>query len=159
MASTSQKPSAPQEPGTADRPATRRLGTVLLAVETLALAALGVFMLSRVGSEDVGASLAVGLAVFILLFALAVGIAAYSLFRRGRFGLGFGITWQLFQALVSASMLRANILVAGGVGLLLAIAAFVVLLMLVRATPLPFENDANAGSTDRRGGGTGGTRR
>lgn len=133
----------------------RRAGTVLLGVEALCLFVLAGFMITRVGSQDVGASLAVGLGVFILLFAIAVGLASLSLSRRGRFGLGFGVTWQLFQALVAASMLRAAIVLVGGIGMLLAIATFIVLLTLVRATPLPFEGeDAEGGSkaTDERRG-------
>jgi hypothetical protein len=164
MASSSPSPSSPREPSsqsgtdsdaarstpahsrgtTEDRPRVRRLGTVLLAVEALALLALGIFMLSRMGASDVGASFAAGLGAFILLFALGVGVAARSLARRGRFGLGFGVTWQLFQALVAASMLRAGVVLVGSIGLLLAIAAFVVLLNLVRATPLPFEDPQGA---------------
>lgn len=139
--SPSPRGNAPRPATTEDRPGARRLGTVLLGAEALCLLLLGGFMITRVGSQDVGASLAIGLAVFILLFAIAVGLAALSLSRRGRFGLGFGVTWQLFQALVAASMLRAAIVVVGGIGMLLAIATFVVLLTLVRATPLPFDDE------------------
>src|SRR5699024_4710484 len=74
---------------------------------------------------------------FLLLFALALGVAARSILAKGRFGLGFGITWQLFQALIGASLLRGALYWQGGRALLLAVAAFVLLTRLLRSTPLP----------------------
>ena len=53
------------------------------------------------------------------------------------FGLGFGLTWQLFQALIGASLLRGALYWQGGLALLLAVAVFVLLTRLVRSTPLP----------------------
>src|SRR5690625_2790541 len=77
------------------------------------------------------------LGAFLLLFALAVGLAARSVLTRGRFGLGFGVTWQLFQTLVGVSLLRGALYWQGGLALLLAIITFVLLIQLVRSTPLP----------------------
>ena len=76
-----------------------------------------------------------------MLFAVLVGLAAASVLRGGRFGVGFGITWQLFQALTAASMLRGGLLTAGGIGLVLAIIAIVLLMRLVSSTPTPLDQD------------------
>lgn len=143
-ASSAPAPSGADESGLPpEPPRLRPLGVILLALEAAALAVLAVLMLSRAGSGDMGESFAIALGVFIAVFALGVALAARSLARRGRFGTGFGITWQLFQALVSASMLNYGIYVPGAIGLVLAIAAFVVLLQLVRTTPLPYSEEEN----------------
>lgn len=120
------------------------IGVIILVLEAVAAAAIAVLMVSRLGSGDLGENLALGLGVFIGLLALALLLGARSLARRGRFGLGFGVTWQLFQALVTSNMLSAGMLLAGGIGLGLAIAGFVVLLQLVRATPLPHSDEEGA---------------
>ena len=77
----------------------------------------------------------------LLLFALALALAARSLLARGRFGLGFGITWQLFQALPGASLLNASLYWQGVLGLALAVTLFVLLTRLGRSTPLPGGKD------------------
>ena len=57
-----------------------------------------------------------------------VGFAARSLMKRGRYGVSFGVTWQLFQALVGGSLIRGGLLWAGFGALALAAALFVLLL-------------------------------
>lgn len=101
----------------------------------IAAAATASFWLSRTAGESAGLMVALG--VFLLVFALGAAVAARSLMLRGRFGLGYGITWQLFQALVGASMLRGALYWQGALALVLALVAFVLLLQLVRSTPLP----------------------
>ncbi|MEE1649623.1 hypothetical protein V1260_02330 [Brachybacterium sp. J144] len=118
-------------------PRLRPTATVLLLVEAVMLLAAGSYFLvlatSGVGDPRFG----LGLGAFLVLFAVLVALAARSLRARGRFGLGYGVTWQLFQALVAASMLRSGMVWQGALALLLAIATFVLLLNLVRSTPLP----------------------
>lgn len=94
-----------------------------------------------VASGTFDARFGAGLGAFLLLFALAVGLAARSILSRGRFGLGFGITWQLFQALVGATMLSSALIWQGVVALALAIVTFVLLTKLVTSTPLPGRGD------------------
>lgn len=120
----------------------RRIAAALLGLEALALlAAASVSYLSLDGAEGVPRNFGLGLAVFLVVFAVLLVLGARSLLVRGRFGLGYGITWQLFQALVGASMLKGGLVLAGGFALLVAILAFVVLLNLVHATPLPFSDE------------------
>lgn len=110
-----------------ERTRIRTISVALLALEALSLAALAGYSLLTLpgGRAD---SLAVPLALFFAIFALALIWAARSLHHRGRFGVSFGITWQLFQALVGASLLRGGLLPAGFFALILAIALFVLLL-------------------------------
>lgn len=105
------------------------------------VAAVATYSFLGVATGTFDARFGAGLGVFLLLFALAVGLAARSVLSRGRFGLGFGITWQLFQALVGATMLRSGLVWQGAVALALAIAAFVLLTKLVTSTPLPGRED------------------
>lgn len=121
------------------RPARTRLSAVaLLVFEALGLLVLASVVALQTGKNpEVGGSVTLGLALFLTVFALAVAAAALSVHRRGRFGVGFGITWQLFQALVSASLLRAALYLPGALGLISATAAFVLLLNLSRETPTP----------------------
>lgn len=86
-------------------------------------------------------SFVLGLAAFLALFALLVGLAAVSVLRGGRFGVGFGITWQMFQSLASASLLRGSLYLSGAFGLISAIVAFVLLLNLARDTPTPLDEE------------------
>lgn len=111
----------------------RRTAVILLAVEALLLAAAAVYCASLAGAGEVTARFGLGLAVFLGLFAIAVAVAAHSLRRGGRFGIGFGITWQMFQALVGASMLRGAMYWQGALALGLAIALFVMLTTLSKA--------------------------
>lgn len=111
-----------------------RLGAAaLLAVEALALAAVATRVLIGAAAPTGLPRIAVPLAVFILLFAAAAGFAARSVLARTRFGIGYGITWQLFQALFSANMLSSSLWPYGLGGLALAIGAFVLLLRLAQA--------------------------
>lgn len=121
------------------RPArTRGSAAILLALEALGLLVLASVVALQTGRDaQVGSSFTLGLALFLVVFAIGVGAAAVSVHRRGRFGVGFGITWQLFQALVSASLLRGALYLPGGLGLVSAVAAFVLLLNLSRETPTP----------------------
>ena len=73
-------------------------------------------------------TLAVGLTACLGIFALMVALAARSLMKRGRYGVSFGVTWQLFQALVGGSLIRGGLLWAGFTALGLAIALFVLLI-------------------------------
>lgn len=135
---TSARP-GPTAPETEDdpRPYTRPAAAVVLVLEALmiAVAATASFWLSRTADETAGLMVALG--VFLLVFALGAALAARSVLQRGRFGLGYGVTWQLFQALVGASLLRGGLYWQGALALVLAIVGFVLLLQLVRSTPLP----------------------
>lgn len=105
------------------------------------LAAVATYGFLGVAVGAVSGQFGTGLAAFLMLFAVAVGLAARSVLIRGRFGLGFGVTWQLFQALVGISLLRGALYWQGGLALLLAIATLVVLIQLVGSTPLPGRED------------------
>lgn len=124
-----------------ERPGIRPAAVVVLGVEALMLTVTAGYLLTRIGSADLGASFAASLAVFILIFAVALALAVRSLLRGGRFGIGFGVTWQLFQALVGASLLRGGSILPGVAALVLAIVAFVLLTSLARSAPLPYQKD------------------
>ncbi|MGY5765965.1 hypothetical protein ACXET9_12275 [Brachybacterium sp. DNPG3] len=118
-------------------PRIRPTAAVLLGVEALGMLAIATYCLVMVGGGSLYPRIGIGLALFLLLFAVGAVAAARSVLARGRFGLGYGITWQLFQALVGASMLRGALYWQGGLALGLAIALFALLTTLVRSTPLP----------------------
>lgn len=122
-----------EDPGPRSRPQ----AAALLGIEALMLAATATYCFVAVSGGGLDARFGVGLGLFLVLFALAVGLAARSILAKGRFGLGFGITWQLFQALVGVSLLRGGLYWEGGIALLLAVVLFVLLTRLVRSTPLP----------------------
>lgn len=139
-------PSAPRSPARAadaadPGPRNRPLVASLLALEALLLAAAATYCFIGVSGGLLAARFGVGLAVFLLLFALALAVAARSILAKGRFGLGFGITWQFFQALTGASLLRGGLYWQGALALLLAVVLFVLLTRLVRSTPLPGGQD------------------
>ena len=113
----------------------RRIASALLGVEAVGLAALATTALVNASSGTAPTTFALALAAFLLLFAVLVGVAAVSLVRHGRFGVGYGITWQMFQALVAATMLRASMYLVGAAALVLAIAAFVLLFDVARNAP------------------------
>ncbi|MDN6301921.1 MAG: hypothetical protein L0J57_02570, partial [Brachybacterium sp.] len=94
-----------EDPG----PRSRTLVAALLAVEALMLAAAATYCFIGVSGGILVPQFGLGLGAFLLLFALALGVAARSILAKGRFGLGFGITWQLFQALTGASLLRGGL--------------------------------------------------
>ena len=145
MAPSSRAPGPVGSSGPADSadPSPRRRPTVagLLGLEALLLLATATFLIVTDSGEGVGARMGTALGVFLILFAAALGLGARSIMARGRFGLGFGITWQLFQALVGASLLRGGLYWQGALALLLALAVFVLLFSLVRSTPLPGGQD------------------
>lgn len=118
-------------------PHSRPIVALLLGIETLLLASAATYCFVAVAGGGLHSRLGIGLGVFLLLFALLLALATRSILLRGRFGLGWGITWQLFQALVGASMLNASMYWQGTLALILAIALFVLLTRLVRSTPLP----------------------
>ncbi|PMC76552.1 hypothetical protein [Brachybacterium sp. UMB0905] len=118
-------------------PRTRPVAAILLGCETGVLILAAGYCIVAVTGGLIAGRFGIALAVFLLLFAAATGLAARSVLASGRFGLGFGITWQFFQALVAASMLRGGLYWQGGIALALAIATFVQLSRLVRSTPLP----------------------
>lgn len=120
---------------------TRPLVAALLGLEALLIAAVATYSFVAVAGGVLDARFGTGLGVFLLLFALAAGLAARSILVRGRFGLGYGMTWQFFQALVGASLIRAGLLWQGGLALLLSIVLFVLLARLVTSTPLPSTED------------------
>lgn len=126
-------------PGGAPAPGPRIRPTVaaLLGVETLLLAATATYCFVMVTAGGLNGRFGIGLGVFLLIFAAGTALAARSILVAGRFGLGYGITWQLFQALVGASLLRSGLYWPGGLALGLALVLFVLLLNLVRSTPLP----------------------
>lgn len=136
---TSRDRAAPaREPDAADPgPRSRPTVAALLGVEALMLAAAATYCFLAASGGGLDTRLGMGLGVFLVLFALGLALAARSILVKGRFGLGFGITWQMFQALVGASMLRGAMYWQGALALLLAIAVFVLLTRLVRSTPLP----------------------
>lgn len=118
-------------------PRTRPLTAALLGVEALMLAAAATYCFAIVPAGEIPSRLLTGLGIFLIVFALGAALAARSILVKGRFGLGYGITWQLFQALVGVNMLRGGMYWQGGLALVLAIVLFVHLLRLVRSTPLP----------------------
>lgn len=126
-------PIAAADPSPRIRPAV----SSLLGVEALLLLSTAVYCFVAVSGGGLQARLGIGLGIFLILFAVLLGLAARSILVKGRFGLGWGITWQLFQALVGASMLKASMYWQGALGLVLAIALFVLLTRLVHSTPLP----------------------
>lgn len=134
---------ASRGPRTEDDPRgpVRPAAAALLAVEALLLVVTATYCFLGVSSGALDGRFGTGLGIFLLVFAAGVAVAARSLLHRGRFGLGFGVTWQLFQALVGASLLRGAMYWQGALALLLAIAAFALLLSLVRSTPLPRDQD------------------
>ncbi|SRR5690606_1795420 len=121
------------DPGLRTRPA----AAGLLGLEALLLVAAASYCFLAVSAGALNPKLGTGLGIFLVFFALALGFGARSVLNRGRFGLGFGVTWQMFQALVGASMLRGAMYWQGALALLLAITAFVLLTRLVRSTPMP----------------------
>ena len=137
---TAARPSRPadaEDPSPRARPVT----ALLLGLEALLLLlTASYFLLAAVGGGMTG-RLGIGLGLFLLLFAVALAVAARSVLVKGRFGTGFGITWQLFQALVGASMLSSGMVWQGALALVLAIVLFVRLARLVRSTPLPSRMD------------------
>lgn len=133
----STRPADAEDPG----PRTRPRAALLLGVETLVLAAVATFCFVAASGGGMTARLGVGLGIFLLLFAAGTALAARSVLAKGRFGIGFGITWQMFQALVGASMISSGMVWQGVIALVLAIATFVVLARLVRSTPLPSRLD------------------
>ena len=126
-------------PVDAEDPSPRIRPTVasLLGIEALLIASAAAYCFVAVSGGALHPRLGIGLGIFLLLFAAALGFAARSILVKGRFGLGWGITWQLFQALVGASMLNASMYWQGSVALVLAIILFVLLTRLVHSTPLP----------------------
>ena len=122
-------------------PRSRPIVALLLGVEALLLASAATYCFIAVAGGGLHARLGIGLGVFLLLFALLLALAARSILLRGRFGLGWGVTWQLFQALVGASMISSGMVWQGAIALVLAIATFVVLARLVPSTPLPSRLD------------------
>lgn len=125
---------------------TRGIAAALMGLEVLGLLGVASALLLRLGVPGAPSSLITGLAVFLAIFAVLLALAALSLLRGGRFGIGWGITWQLFQALVAANLLRSAFYLVGGLGLVLAVAVFVLCLRLVRSTPGPFDQDPGARS-------------
>lgn len=105
----------------------RKATCVLLACESMSLFAVALYSLMTLSGGEASA-LAVPLALFFALFGLALVGAARSLWNFGRFGVSFGVTWQLFQALVGASLLRAGLIPAGAFAIIMAVVLFVVLL-------------------------------
>lgn len=120
---------------------TRPLAAALLGLEALLIAAVATYSFVAVAGGVLDARFGTGLGVFLLLFALAAALAARSILVRGRYGLGYGMTWQFFQALVGASLIRAGMYWQGGLALLLSIVLFVLLARLVTSTPLPSRED------------------
>ncbi|ASK64902.1 hypothetical protein CFK39_02595 [Brachybacterium avium] len=131
------RPDDAEDPSLRSRPVV----AALLAAEALLLAATATYCFVGVSGGFLNARFGLGLGAFLLLFALGLGVAARSILAKGRFGLGFGITWQLFQALIGASLLRGALYWQGALALLLAVALFVLLTRLVRSTPMPGGRD------------------
>jgi hypothetical protein len=137
---TAARPSRPvdaEDPSPRSRP----VAAVLLGLEALLLVVTASYFLLAAAGGGVTGRLGIGLGLFLLLFAVGVALAARSVLVKGRFGTGFGITWQLFQALVGASMLSSGMVWQGALAIVLAIAVFVQLARLVRSTPLPSRLD------------------
>ena len=122
-------------------PRIRPVVSTLLGLEALLLLTAAVYCFVSVSGGGLQARLGIGLGIFLLLFAAGTALAARSVLAKGRFGIGFGITWQMFQALVGASMISSGMVWQGAIALVLAIATFVVLARLVRSTPLPSRLD------------------
>ena len=98
----SARPDAPERD-----PRIRPAAAVGLVLEAVLLVGVATFSFVGVSSGQLDPRFGTGLGVFMLLFAVAAGLAARSVLVRGRFGLGYGITWQLFQALVGRACCAA----------------------------------------------------
>ncbi|ATG54443.1 hypothetical protein CFK41_06420 [Brachybacterium ginsengisoli] len=129
--------SAPATDAEVADPRRRPVVAALLGLEALLLAATATYCFIGVSGGMLDTRFGTGLGIFLLLFALALAVAARSILVKGRFGLGFGITWQLFQALIGASLLRGALYWQGALALILAVVLFVLLTRLVTSTPLP----------------------
>ena len=105
----------------------RQVSVLLLVVEAIALVSAGVFSFVTLRSSQ-AQSLGVSLALFFGIIAVALVLAAVSLWNFGRFGVSFSVTWQLFQALVGASLLRGGMISAGVYCIVMAVLVFVLLL-------------------------------
>lgn len=119
--------SDPASPNAAPRTPTRTAAVVLLLAEAALLILAAGMNLWLVLGGALDARFGLALVAFLLVLAAAVGAAGRSVRRGGRFGVGFGITWQLFQALVAVSLLRAGLYLPGAVPLALAISGFIAL--------------------------------
>lgn len=120
----------------------RRTAAVILGLEALALVGLASFTFLDVATApELPARFVIALGVFFLVFALLLAVATSSVLRGHRFGVGYGMTWQLFQALVGGSLLSAGLLLPAAFALLLSVAGFLVLFRLMRHTPTPLELD------------------
>lgn len=108
----------------------RRVAIIAVGLEAVGMLALASVLLVRAGTASVAPQLSLALGIFLLIFAAALIAAVRSLVMRTRFGVGYGITWQLFQALVGASMLNAALIALGVMSIGLALMAFVALFIL-----------------------------
>lgn len=128
----------------------RRIGAVLLGMEALGIMGGATFAaIDLRGREGLPPTYGAAMAGFLVVFALLLALAGLSLVRGGRFGVGYGITWQLFQALVGVTMLTSGLVLPGVLALGLAIASFAVLANLARFTPTPLEDEDPPGPRKR----------
>ncbi|CAM3964235.1 hypothetical protein [Helcobacillus massiliensis] len=129
-ASASRSPVDSEGQGLEGRPERLRVvGASLLVLEAVLLLGTAVFAVLNLRTEADGIpTVAFGLAVVLTVFAALLVLAAVSLLRRGRYGVSYGITWQLFQALIGASMFKAAMLAPAVVVTVLAVAVFIILL-------------------------------
>ncbi len=94
--------------------------------------AVGAYALVLLGRGEVSSRFGIALAVLMGIFVAALLLAARSLVAGGRFGVGYGITWQLFQCLIAVNLMMAHLYWQGAVALLLAIAVLVALVKVSR---------------------------
>lgn len=100
----------------------------LLALETLATAAIAVGYVIYGLLDDSFTALGWSLAGVAAVMAAGIGIFTWGFARRKRFALGGAVTWQLMQASVGVSLVSALPLV----GVVLVVAALVVSWAAVR---------------------------
>lgn len=113
----------------ASRRPLRTIASLLLLLEALLLLGAGAFVaLSAPLREGGMPGVAAGLGLMLTIFAALLVAAAISVHRRGRFGVSYGVTWQLFQALISGAMFNTAMILPGVIALGLALALFVILL-------------------------------
>lgn len=107
----------------------RAAASLLLLLEALLLVGTGAFVAFSAPLRTGGMpGVAAGLGLMLTIFAALLVAAAISVHRYGRFGVSYGITWQLFQALISGAMFKSAMVLPGVIALGLAVTLFVILM-------------------------------
>ncbi|WP_058233795.1 hypothetical protein [Devriesea agamarum] len=102
-----------------------RLSALLLSIETLALVVVAirafVTAISAVGADAAVAKLDGALGVTVVVFAVLLGAAVRSVYALGRFGVSYGVTWQIFQIIGGVTLIAGGQVLLGGAAVVLAV--------------------------------------